>query len=61
MSLHRFDLEDPAKEARDRLEADSLHPTTIAQELAAWAAIALGSGCVIAVVLALAGYFVGGM
>lgn len=59
MSLHRFDLDDAAKEARDRLEAGTLHPASLMGELLFWLIVIVGTGVGIYAVLVLSDLYFG--
>ena len=51
MTLHRFDLDDAAKEARDAAEAETLRPASLLTELLFWLFTFIGTALVVYVVL----------
>ena len=60
MSLHRFDLDDAAKEANDRREATKFRPASLLLELLFWAITAAGTVLVVILVMWLAIVLQGG-
>ena len=51
MTLHRFDLDDAAKEARDAADAQNLRPASLMSELLFWLVTFVGTALVIYVLL----------
>lgn len=41
--MHRFDLEEASQEARDRLEAESLQPVSLLEDLLFWLVVVVAT------------------
>ena len=56
MSMHRFDLEEASQEASDRLEAESLKPVSLLEDLLFWLVVVVGTAVGLYATLVLSEY-----